>query len=235
MQEWRDQAMIARLPYFVMGALSPNLQVKDLQERVWSQTRKQRNNSSDSIRSGDSMKSSSGHRSTGDSAWGKHASPEFSSYLSLLPSAASNDKVDQQVQCMMKEVGDGQAREEHLHTLLREKDAALHSLQYSLSTQITAKNHELEELTGKVTFLKGSAGITTLWSGSECSYWQHNNRSWAPCCRTARAILTLWTIPHIGFRGNVIISFGYHTFLDLVLKIQLNLVFEELSEKVSRC
>ncbi|XP_069949395.1 uncharacterized protein [Cherax quadricarinatus] len=141
--------------------------VKDLQERVWSQTRRQRNNSSDSIRSGDSMKSSSGHRSTGDSAWGKHASPEFSSYLSLLPSAASNDKVDQQVQCMMKEVGDGQAREEHLHTLLREKDAALHSLQYSLSTQITAKNHELEELTGKVTFLEDQLG--SLLSGLEVS------------------------------------------------------------------
>lgn len=40
----------------------------------------------------------------------------------------------------MKDVGDGQMREEQLHVMLREKDLAIRSLQESVSTQITSKN-----------------------------------------------------------------------------------------------
>lgn len=126
--------------------------VKDLQDRIWYQARRRRNNSSDSMNSKDS------HHSTGGSACGKESSSEYGSCLSLLPTAVGNNLADQQVQCIIKDVEDGQAREEHLHTLLREKDAALHSLQHSLSNQINSKNQELEALAGKVSVLEDQLG-----------------------------------------------------------------------------
>nr|XP_045623397.1 myosin heavy chain, striated muscle-like isoform X2 [Procambarus clarkii] len=141
--------------------------VRDLQERIWSQNRRRRNNSSDSIRSFDSIKSSSSLHSTGGSAWEKDADSECGSCHSTLPTIEGSDRVDQQVQCIMKEVGEGQAREEQLHTLLREKDAALHNLQHSLSTQITTKNQELEALSGKINFLEDQ--LESLLSGLEVS------------------------------------------------------------------
>ncbi|XP_042228418.1 ERC protein 2-like isoform X2 [Homarus americanus] len=141
--------------------------VKDLQDRIWSQVQRRRNNSSDSSNNFSSTKSSDSPRNLGGSAWGKEVTVEYGSCLSPLPTPTGTHQYDEHVQCMMKEVGDGQAREEQLHTLLREKDAALHSLQQALSTKINTKNQELEMLTSKISILEDQLG--SLLSGLEAS------------------------------------------------------------------
>ncbi|KAG7165390.1 putative myosin-13-like [Homarus americanus] len=136
---------------------------KDLQDKV----QRRRNNSSDSSNNFSSTKSSDSPRNLGGSAWGKEVTVEYGSCLSPLPTPTGTHQYDEHVQCMMKEVGDGQAREEQLHTLLREKDAALHSLQQALSTKINTKNQELEMLTSKISILEDQLG--SLLSGLEAS------------------------------------------------------------------
>ncbi|XP_042875711.1 cingulin-like isoform X2 [Penaeus japonicus] len=135
-----------------------NKKIQSLQERIWSLTRRRRFNS------GDKSKSFDDYRTVATSS--RDSSSEYGSCISLLSSSLRADTVDH-VQSLVKDVGDGQMREEQLHAMLREKDLAMRSLQESVSTQINNKNQELEELTGKVSILEEQ--LSSLLSGLEVS------------------------------------------------------------------
>lgn len=135
-----------------------NKKIQNLQERIWSLTRRKRFSSGDKSKSFDDSRT--GAISSRDS------SSEYGSSISLFSSSLRADTVDH-VQSLVKDVGDGQMREEQLHAMLREKDRAIRSLQESVSTQITSKNQELEDLTGKVSSLEEQ--LSSLLSGLEVS------------------------------------------------------------------
>ncbi|XP_068248590.1 putative leucine-rich repeat-containing protein DDB_G0290503 [Palaemon carinicauda] len=124
-----------------------NLQqkVQNLQERLWEATRsRRRHGSNNSSRSSDES-----HGVYGNSFL-KRPTSENGSVLNLLRSPVEGCQTSQKLKNLEKDISDGQSREEQLHKLLMEKDEAIKNLQNSLSTELAAKDKELDMLRNKL-------------------------------------------------------------------------------------
>ncbi|KAK7068665.1 hypothetical protein SK128_012886 [Halocaridina rubra] len=120
--------------------------VHSLQERIWDLTRQKRHSSNNSGRSGEST---------------------LGSCASLYPGTLIGSLSDRKYQELVKNVSDGQSREEQLHKLLSEKDKTIHDLQTSFASELGVKNKELEMLKGKLTELEEQ--MESLLSGLQVS------------------------------------------------------------------